>query len=191
VVAPVVRLREAAFSSRGKVVVAPTTFDVMPGARVARFCKTTGEARALAMMAAGLVRATSGSVSIGEYDPSVQSVHCKRIAAYVPHDPLPMSSVDFERYIEYRAALWSVEPMRARAHAKLLLERLDGLHEAFAYPIVAALLSSPQVLVLDRPQSAYARAILEAAGPTAVFSTHVDPRILEAYAEKLIEGVLV
>jgi hypothetical protein len=102
-----------------------------------------------------------------------------------------MSPLDFTRYIEYRAALWNVDAVRANAHAKLLLERLEGLHEAFAYPIAAALLASPHLLVLDRPQLAYARTILDAAGPCAVFSTHVDDRTADAYAESLVEKVLV
>lgn len=186
-----VRMREASFASRGRTIVPPTTLDVLAGARIARACDGAQHARALALMGAGLAYPTSGAVSIGEYDPRVQPVHCKRIAAYVPHDPFAMNAAGFAKYIDYRAALWNLDPIRTSAHAKLLLERLDGLHEAFAYPIVAALVTSPSVLVLDRPQAAYARAILEAAGPCAVFSTHVDDRALESYADALLERELV
>ena len=36
------------------------------------------------MLAAGIVKASSGCVLIGDYDPRVQSVACKRIAGFVP-----------------------------------------------------------------------------------------------------------
>ena len=55
----------------------------------------------------------SGCVLIDEYDPRVQSVHCKRIARFVPHDPLPLDEPGFERYIGYRAALWNIDPVGA------------------------------------------------------------------------------
>ena len=71
----------------------------------------------IATMAAALVKPTSGIVLIGEYDPRVQPVHCKRIAAYVPHDPLPFGEMSAEHFIDYRAALWDIDPERARAPA--------------------------------------------------------------------------
>lgn len=137
------------------------------------------------MMAAALVTPTSGSVLIGEYDPRVQPAHCKRIAGFVPHDPLPLAETSVARFIDYRAALWDLEPERARAHARVLLERLGGMHEAFAYPVVAALLPFPSLLVLDRPQAAFATTVLAAAGPCAVFSTHAD----ECSARRFEEAV--
>jgi hypothetical protein len=169
----ILRMRDAAYARRGETVVNPTTLDLAPGERVTRICSGHREAEGLAMMAAALIRATAGSVEIGEYDPRVQPVHCKRIAAFVPHDPLPLSQIDAERYIAHRAALWDIDLERARAHAKFLLERLSGLHEAFAYPIVAALVPSPQLLVLDRPQPAFAAQIIAAATGCAVFVTQI------------------
>jgi ABC-type multidrug transport system ATPase subunit len=122
------------------------------------------------MMAASLLHPSSGSVLIGEYDPRVQPVHCKRMTGFVPHDPLPLSHIDADRFIAYRAALWDIDRSRARAHARLLLERLEGVHEAFAYPIVAALLPSPQLLVLDRPQPQTLETIVAASGGCTIFT---------------------
>ncbi len=170
----VLRMLDARYAPRGEAIVAPATFDVTPGERAVRVCATADEAQALAMMAAALVKPTSGIVLIGEYDPRVQPVHCKRIAAFVPHDPLPLPETSVEHFIDYRAALWDIDAERARAHAQILLDRLSGLHEAFSYPIVAALLGCPSLLVLDRPQPLFAKQILAAAGPCAVLSTHID-----------------
>jgi ABC-type multidrug transport system ATPase subunit len=124
---------------------------------------------------------------IGEYDPRVQPVHCKRLVGYVAHDPLPPGGTSVERYIDYRAALWDIDLRQSRAHADLLLERLGAMHAAFAYPIVAALVPFPQLLVLDRPQPAFAAQILGAA-PCAVFSTHVDDETARLFAPELLEA---
>jgi hypothetical protein len=166
-------MRDARFLARGAPV-GPVTLDVSPGERAARVFEDPRDASIVAMLAAGIVKANAGSVSIDEFDPRVQPVHCKRAVAFVPHDPLPLDVPGFESYIRYRADLWGIDPARAWAHAKLLLERLDGVHEAFAYPLAGALIVAPKLLVLDRPQPAYAERILAAAGPRAVFSTHTS-----------------
>ena len=164
----ILRMRDAAYVRSGETIVAPTTLDLAPTERMARPCASAREAEALAMMGAALARATAGSVTIGEYDPRVQPVHCKRIAAFVPHDPLPLTQIDAQRYIAYRAALWDIDLDVARARAGKLLARLGHLHEAFAYPIVGALVPTPQLLVLDRPQAAFIEQILYAAEDCAV-----------------------
>jgi ABC-type multidrug transport system ATPase subunit len=172
----ILRMRDAAYVHNGETIVAPTSLDLAPGERVTRSCASAQEAQTLAMMAAALARATAGSVTIGEYDPRVQPVHCKRIAAFVPHDPLPLSQIDAERYIAYRAALWDVDLDVARTRVKSLLARLDGLHEAFAYPIAGALVPAPQLLVLDRPQPIFVPQILQAAGDCAILIAQTGER---------------
>jgi hypothetical protein len=168
----ILRMRDAAYVRNGETIVAPTSLDLARGAHMARSCANAREAEALAMMAAALARATAGSVTIGEYDPRVQPVHCKRIAAFVPHDPLPLTQIDAERYIAYRAALWDIDLELARTRAAELLARLHGMHEAFAYPIVGALVPAPQLLVVDRPQTTLVGQILDAASECAVFIAH-------------------
>ena len=175
-------MRDATVVMNGEIVVPATSLDVASGTHHAHFCSNVREARAVAMLAAGNARCSQGAVLIGEYDPRVQPVHCKRIAAIVAHDPLVMAPGHFMRYIGYRAALWDLDAERARTQAALLLERLGDLHEAFAYPIVAALIAQPRLLVLDRPQLPYAERIRTVAGDCAVFSTHVDMECAAAYA---------
>lgn len=167
------RMREACFRTNGAAV-GPVTLNVAPGERAVAVFTSPREANIVALLAAGIVKATSGCVLVDQYDPHVQPAHCKRAAAFVPHDALPLAGLEFERYVTYRAALWNVDPMRALAHAKLLMERLEGVHEAFAVPIVGALVGNPKLLVLDRPQPAYAQPIVAVAGPRAIVSTHVS-----------------
>ncbi len=166
-------MRDASYVSRGVAVVSPTTLDVNPGERVLLRASNVAQAEARAMMAAALALPTSGSVEIGEYDPRVQPAHCKRLVGFVPHDPLPLREMGFDRYVEYRAALWDIDCERARAVAHVLLERLSGMHEAFAYPLVGALVANPAILVLDRPQPTYREAIYAAVGPCAIFETEM------------------
>lgn len=175
-------MRAAAFAARGAAA-GPIALDVAAGERVARVFGGPREAEIVAMMAAGIVKATSGSVLIDQFDPRIQPAHCKRVVAFVPHAPLPLSDDgDFERYVGYRAALWNVDPTRAVAHARVVLELLEGMHEAFAYPLAAALAGNPRIVVIDRPQPAYAAQILAAVGPRAAFSTHLDATAAAAFA---------
>ncbi|MBV8373522.1 MAG: hypothetical protein JOY69_09695 [Candidatus Eremiobacteraeota bacterium] len=183
------RMREASFG-RGTDAIGPVTLDVHPGENAACVLGSSRAANVVALLAAGIVKATAGCVLIDQYDPRVQSAHCKRVAAFVPHAALSVEEAEFERYIAYRAALWDIDPMRARAHAKLLLERLDGMHEAFAYPLVGALIAAPKLLVLDRPQPAYASRIAAAAGGRAIFSTHCNAVAAETFRTSRRQEVL-
>lgn len=180
-------MRDAAFDDRGRHA-GPFSVALEAGAHHAATFASAREAAIVALMAAGLVKATSGQVFVDEFDPRVQPAHVKRLVGYVPHDLVGHEFENFARYVDYRATLWDVERERAAARAYALLERLDGVHEAFAYPLVGALIASPKLLVLDRPQAAYARQILGVAGPeTAIFSTHVSAREAERFRQGVPE----
>jgi hypothetical protein len=178
---PLLRMRDASFAN-ATARAGPLTLDLEPGGRVALTFLSAQEATIVALMAAGIAKATTGSVLIGDYDPRVQAVHCKRIAGFVPHEPLPLDEGDFPRYVAYRAALWNVEATAAQADARLLCERLEGMHEAFAFPLIGALIATPRLIVLDRPQPAYAVQILRAVEGRALLSTHTQPSNAAAFA---------
>ncbi|MGC9990859.1 MAG: hypothetical protein ABSD52_00505 [Candidatus Cybelea sp.] len=173
-------MRDASFAN-ATARAGPLTLDLEAGGRVALAFSTSQEATIVALMAAGIAKATTGSVLIGDYDPRVQSVHCKRLAGFVPHEPLQLDEGEFPRYIAYRAALWNIDATAAQADARLLCERLEGMHEAFSYPLIGALVASPQLIVLDRPQPAYAVQILRAVEGRALFSTHAQPSNAAAF----------
>lgn len=178
---PLLRMRDATFATE-TAAVGPVSLQLEPGERLTLQCATPEEAAVLALLAAGIAKASSGSVLIDDYDPRVQPVHCKRVTALVPHEPFAIDEAEFARYIAYRAALWNVEPARAFAHAELVRAQFRGMHEAFAYPLIGALIGLPRLIVLDRPQAVYAPQIRAAVGEIALFSTHTDPAAASAFA---------
>jgi len=177
-------MRGASFAQRGAEIVSPQTLELKEDGRLAHACAGNRQASIVAMMAAGLVRATSGSVFVGAFDPRIQPVHVKRLAGYVPHDALPYEFSTFDRYIEYRAALWQLPQAESVMRARGILDGLGGIHESFAYPLAGVLISLPKLLVLDRPQALYAPQIVRAAQECAIFSTHGSP----AEAARFIEA---
>jgi hypothetical protein len=179
---PLLRMRDASFGGAG-IYAGPITLEMLPGQRAELTFATPQEARVVALMAAGIVKASSGCVLVGDFDPRVQSVHCKRIAGFVPHEPLHLDERDFFRYIGYRAALWNLDAQSARGDARALRERLGGVDEAFALPLIGALIARPQLLVLDRPRHAHARQIFEAVEGPAVLSTHARAADAAAFSE--------
>lgn len=182
---PLLRMRGATFSA-GETRAGPVTLDVEIGERAALHVASAREAAIVAGMASAVVKASTGCVLIADFDPRVQSVACKRIAALVPHEPFTLTENEFARYIEYRAELWKLDPAGARAYAAELRRRLAGIHEALAIPLIGALIGMPKLLVLDRPQPVYAREILAAAGRCAVLSTHDDAAAARAFAPKAL-----
>ncbi|MBV8068243.1 MAG: hypothetical protein JO113_09740 [Candidatus Eremiobacteraeota bacterium] len=178
---PLLRMREARFVTTS-IAAGPVTLDLEPGERVALHCASQREATTVALLACGIVKASDGLVLIDDFDPRVQSVACKRAAVFVPHEPFTLDSDEFARYIEYRAALWNLEPLRAKAQAERLLSNLTGMHETLAYPLIAALIAMPKLVVLDRPLPVHAKLLLAAMGERAVLSTHTDAAAAHAFA---------
>jgi ABC-type Na+ transport system ATPase subunit NatA len=165
-------MRAASFRRGGEELVTAFNLELDEGGRLAYACDGNRTAAIVAMMAAGLVRASSGAVYVGAFDPRIQPVHVKRLAGYVPHDALPYEFPSFEQYIEYRAALWQLPQAESVVRARRILERLEGIHESFAYPLAGALIAQPRLLVLDRPQAVYGPQIIDVAHSCAIFSTH-------------------
>src|SRR5579864_333655 len=98
---PLLRMRDATFV-RGDCRVGPITLDLQRGDRAALVLDSPQKAGIAARLACGIVKTSSGTVLIADYDPHVQSVHCKRIAALVPHEPAAIRAGDFSRYVKYR-----------------------------------------------------------------------------------------
>ncbi len=186
---PLLRMRNATFV-RGDCRVGPITLDLWPNDRMTLVVNSDTEAAIVARLACGIVKASAGSVLIGDYDPRLQSVHCKRIAAFVPHEPAALHEGEFLPYVRYRAALWNLTHSRAMDYAGQLRHRLGSMHAAFAFPIVGALIGTPRAVVFDRPQPAYAEEILAVCDGRAFLSTHTSEADAQLFAAPLQRGEL-
>ncbi len=174
-------MRDAEYTFRGKRIAGPVTLALAERSQLAYACRDPRAASVVAMMAAGLVRATAGTVFVGAFDPRIQPVQVKSITGFVAHEAHAHDFSSFAKYVEYRAALWGLPRAQAIVRGRSLLAMLEGVHEQFAYPLAGALLAAPQLLVLDRPQAVYARQILSAAGDCAIFTTHVSSQDAERF----------
>lgn len=169
---PLLEMRDASFTRSGTTIVRPLNLHLEGGERLALAFSSTREAATAALLAAGIVKATHGRVFISEFDPRIQPVQAKRLVGYVPYDAVAHEFATFEDYITYRSALWAIDSDAAVGLARALLARLDGVHEAFARPLIGALVGHPALLVLDRPLALYAPQIARVTSGLAIFSTH-------------------
>lgn len=175
-------MRDACFDY-GSEPVGPVTLAVQAGERVAHLARSDHEARVVARMAAGLVKASRGCVLLDEFDPRVQSVQCKRIVALVDFETPSANARTFERFVRYRARLWGADPERAVSYAHQLLDGpLARVRESVAYPLACALIVAPKIVILDRPTAIDAPAIVSAIGALTLLSTHADAGSARAYS---------
>jgi ABC-type multidrug transport system ATPase subunit len=177
---PLLRMRNASFRV-GNDCVGPVTLDLRAGERAALACESARDATIVALLAGGIVKASNGSVLIDDYDPRVQSVNCKRIAALVPHEPFSFGQSEFSRYVAYRAALWRLDIDEARAHAARLRARLERMEDGYAFSLIAGLIGMPKLLVLDRPQPRLAGQIFAVADGRAILSIHDSSQAARAF----------
>ncbi len=165
-------MRAAAFVRGNATIVPPTDLLLGEGTLVALSCDGALHATVLARMAAGIVKASMGALYICGFDPRLQPVQAKRLAGFVPPFLTASGFPTLDRYIEYRAALWGLPPAQSIVRARHLRARIRDVEDAYAFPLIGALLANPPLLVLDRPQAAHAAGIVAVANSCAILSTH-------------------
>src|SRR5580698_3134304 len=75
---------DAAFARGGDPLVPPFSIELSPGERAGLLMPTDRAAAIGARMAAGIVKATGGTLFIGDFDPRLQPVQAKRAVGDVP-----------------------------------------------------------------------------------------------------------
>jgi ABC-2 type transport system ATP-binding protein len=142
---------------------------------------------------AGLLRPTSGQISVLGLCPIANAVELKRNVAYVPDDPPLFDDLSVGQHLDFVAQLYSIGDHRRRAYE--LLERFElmpkydaavnslsrGMRQKLA--IACAYLIAPPVLLLDEPLTGLdppgIRALLDSIsdyarqGNTVIISSHL------------------
>jgi ABC-2 type transport system ATP-binding protein len=114
-------------------------------------------------MIAGLLRPTTGSIVVDGHDVVNDPIATKSIVGYIPDEPTIWNTMTGEEFLHFTGALFGI-PLPARvARIKELLPifRLSGVEkELFGqysrgnrqkFSILAALLHSPKLLLIDEP----------------------------------------
>jgi ABC-2 type transport system ATP-binding protein len=146
-------------------------------------------------MAAGLLRPDSGSIEIFGLDALADPVAGKRLAAWLPDEPMLYDKLTPLEYLEFVAGLWDAPPDRAQTKAENLLRRLGlweqrgqrcegfsrGMKQKVA--LAGALVHEPRLMMLDEPltglDAAAARLVKDIlgeqvrAGAAIVLTTHI------------------
>jgi hypothetical protein len=166
------RMSAACVERRGFRVTGPHELRLVPGDVRLIAAPDRYHAAVTARLCAGLIKATAGTVTIGDFDPVLQPAQVKRLVAFIPSDDDAQAGIPFARQVDLCAALWDVERTTAR---RLACEhRRELAIDSPAALAFAALVNRPVLLiVLDRPRAeliTYARH-LAADGPAVVATT--------------------
>ena len=190
------------------------TFSVKKG-EVVGFLGPNGAGKTTTMkVLTGCMAPSHGSASIGGQDVFVNPLQVKRQVGYLPEVPPLYVSMKVKEYLAYAARLKGVEKKRLGTLVSNAIEKtnlqavahrlIQNLSKGFRQRvgIAQALVSDPQVLILDEPtvgldpkQVAEIRdLIIQLKGEhTIILSTHILPEV-EATCEKIIiihEGKIV
>lgn len=182
----VLRASEARFERDGHAFVPPFTLELLAGDRAQLVMPTMLAASVAARMTAGLVKATCGTLFIGDFDPRIQPVQAKRLVGYVPKGgwfggngrlpwifSRPASNAEGARRdaVDFNAALHEVERGEARRRVSATLAALGG-DDDDAFAVALALIRPVALLVVDQPAALLALRIADAVPRrTAVLET--------------------
>ncbi len=116
-------------------------------------------------MMTGLVKPTSGTVSLGGIDLQSQPLRAKHMFGLVPDTPVLYDKLTAREFITFMGQLYGVsrEALQKRLHQLIELfdleDRLDDLIQSFSHgmrqkcALAGALVHDPKVLFLDEPTS--------------------------------------
>lgn len=143
--------------------VAGITFSVEPG-EVFGFLGPNGAGKTTTMrIIAGLIRGSSGRVTVGGHDVQTEAIAAKTITSYIPDRPFLYEKLTAFEFLEFVGGLHRLSNDTIAERGQELLSRFelgrwaDALIEGFSHGMkqrlvfCAALLTEPRLLVIDEP----------------------------------------
>ncbi len=114
-------------------------------------------------MLTGIIKPTSGSISIGGYDLYKEPIKAKALIGYVPDRPYLYEKLSPVEYFDFMGGLYNVPKERVKEVSERMLKLFDlwdkknELIESFSHgmkqktAMIAAILHDPEILVVDEP----------------------------------------
>ena len=194
------------FAGSDRAAVDGLTIDVAAGEFYALLGPNGAGKTTTLRMIAGLLAPDAGTIEIFGIDLREAPRDAKRVVAYVPDEPMLYDKLTPIEYLELIAALWDIEPARARDESTRLLELLGLMPHAMQrcetfsrgmrqkLVLAGALVRSPRLLILDEPLTGLdaeaarlAKNLLNAhveAGGSVILTTHILD-VAERMAERI------
>lgn len=201
-----IEVRELTKSYGDRKAIDQISFSIKKG-EVVGFLGPNGAGKTTTMkIITGFMAPTSGSVSVGGFDVFENPIEVKRRIGYLPETPPVYGDMRVDEYLTFVAKLKGVEPSKIKSQVDMALQKTDlgsvsrrliqNLSKGYRQRvgISQALVSSPEVLILDEPtvgldprQVAEIRDVIkELAGHhTVVLSTHILPEV-QATCQRII-----
>jgi ABC-2 type transport system ATP-binding protein len=173
------------------------SFEIPPG-QIVGFLGPNGAGKSTTLkMLAGMLTPTSGTASVAGFDLATQTIEVKAHIGFVPESGAIFESLTGLEYLEMVAALYGIEPERARERIRQFLAFFDLSFETLtdkllgAYSkgmrrkvvITSALLHNPPVVFFDEPLDGLDanaavgfKALIQTLareGKTIVYSSHI------------------
>jgi ABC-type Na+ transport system ATPase subunit NatA len=169
----ILRAMEVTFSRDGVEIVAPFSL-VLEAGQEARLDQPNARAAAIAArICAAIVRPTSGTVYVGEYETRLQPPQAKRLVGFVDAEGFAGDAHALRCEVAFRADVWNVDKAAAQARASEILAKLGDA--PYARALALALVADVALVVLDRPVGSFARKVRRLVPEAAILHTHVAP----------------
>jgi ABC-2 type transport system ATP-binding protein len=159
----VLRIRNLTKKFPAAIAVDDVSFKVRPGEIFALIGPNGSGKTTIIKIIAGLLKPTSGMVTVGGLDVTREPVRTKAQIGYIPDDPAVWPAMTGEEFLQFVAALYGVDEGTRRARVPRLLSVFDlkgtekGYFEDYSrgnkqkFAILAALIHEPKLLLVDEP----------------------------------------
>ena len=174
----ILRAIGASFSDGGESVAGPFDVVLRAGERIELRSPTSRAASIAARMFAAIVKPTTGTIYVGDYDTRLQPPQAKRRLGFVDRTGFAGDDHAFCCEAAFRADVWGLDVATATERARQVVARLGPERTPYARGIALALIPDVNFIVLDQPDPAIADAVHALAPQVALIETRVAQSVL-------------